>query len=81
MLITGTFGSYINLDNARMLKMFPDLPNDRVEVVADAACQGAVLMLGERHRLALDAVHAKLHHVALPLNKSFQDEFIRLMAI
>lgn len=81
MLITGTFGSYINLDNARTLKMFPDLPNDRIEVVADAACQGAVLMLGEEHRLSLAGVHAKIRHVALPLNKNFQDEFIRLMAI
>ena len=81
MLITGTFGSYINLDNARTLKMFPDLPNDRIEVVADAACQGAVLMLGEEHRLSLTGVRAKIRHVALPLNKNFQDEFIRLMAI
>jgi uncharacterized 2Fe-2S/4Fe-4S cluster protein (DUF4445 family) len=81
MLITGTFGSYINLDNARLLKMFPDLPNERVEVVADAACQGAVLMLGEEQRRSLAGVHAKIRHVALPLNKDFQDEFIRLMAI
>lgn len=81
MLITGTFGSYINLDNARILKMFPDIPNDRIEVVADAACQGAVLMLGEEHRRALDGLRGKIRHVALPLNKSFQDEFIRLMAI
>jgi len=81
MLITGTFGSYINLDNARVLKMFPDLPNERIEVVVDAACQGAVLMLGEAHRRSLADVHAKIRHVALPLNKNFQDEFIRLMAI
>lgn len=81
MLITGTFGSYINLDNARILKMFPDIPNERIEVVADAACQGAVLMLGEEHRLASDELRRRIRHVALPLNKSFQDEFIRLMAI
>ncbi len=81
MLITGTFGSYINLDNARLLKMFPDLPNERVEVVDDAACQGAVLMLGEDHRLSLESVRGKIRHVALPLNKDFQDEFIRLMKI
>lgn len=81
MLITGTFGSYINLDNARLLKMFPDLPNEKIEVLADAACQGAVLMLGEGHRQELEHVRAGIRHVALPLNKSFQDEFIRLMAI
>lgn len=81
MLITGTFGSYINLDNARVLKMFPDLPNEKVEVLDDAACQGAVMMLGEEHRLAIDDVRVRIRHVALPLNKSFQDEFIRKMAI
>lgn len=81
MLITGTFGSYINLDNARLLKMFPDLPNDRIEVVADAACQGAVLMLGGDGRGALEEIRGRIRHVALPLNKKFQDEFIRLMAI
>lgn len=81
MLITGTFGSYINLDNARLLKMFPDLPNDRIEVLDDAACQGAALMLGEEHRQALEDVRARTRHVMLPLNKSFQDEFVRLMAI
>lgn len=81
MLITGTFGSYIDLDNARILKMFPDIPNDRVEVVADAACQGAVLMLGEEHRIASERLRSKIRHIALPLNKAFQDEFIALMAI
>jgi uncharacterized 2Fe-2S/4Fe-4S cluster protein (DUF4445 family) len=81
MLITGTFGSYIDLDNARILKMFPDIPNDRIEVVADAACQGAVLMLGAEHRRESDELRAGIRHVALPLNKAFQDEFIRLMAI
>ncbi|RJQ45320.1 MAG: DUF4445 domain-containing protein [Gaiellales bacterium] len=81
MLITGTFGSYINLDNARVLKMFPDLPNEQVEVVADAACQGAVLMLGAGKREALAGLREGIRHVALPLNKQFQDEFIRLMAI
>ena len=81
MLITGTFGSYINLDNARLLKMFPALPNDQVEVVADAACQGAVLMLGADKRQALSDLRHGIRHVALPLNKHFQDEFIRLMAI
>ncbi len=81
MLITGTFGSYIDLDNARVLKMFPDLPNEKVDVLDDAACQGAVLMLGEEHRRALSEVRAAIRHVALPLNKSFQDEFVRLMAI
>ena len=81
MLITGTFGSYINLDNARLLKMFPDLPNDRIEVLDDAACQGAALMLGEEHRRGLEEVRALSRHVMLPLNKSFQDEFVRLMEI
>lgn len=81
MLITGTFGSYINLDNARVLKMFPDLPNDQVEVVADAACQGAVMMLGADGREALPGLRDGIRHVALPLNKQFQHEFIRLMAI
>jgi len=81
MLITGTFGSYINLDNARLLKMFPDLPNESIEVVADAACQGAVLMLGQERRRSLEELRARTRHVALPLNKNFQDEFIRLMAI
>ena len=81
MLITGTFGSYIDLDNARLLKMFPGLPNEKVEVVADAACQGAVLMLGEEHRKKLMSIRAGIRHVALPLDRSFQDEFVRLMAI
>ncbi len=79
MLITGTFGSYINLDNARLLKMFPDLPDDRVEVSADAACRGAALMLTPAHRRSLEEIRSKIRHVPLPLNKSFQDEFIRLM--
>lgn len=81
MLITGTFGSYINLDNARLLKMFPDLTDDRIEVAADAACQGAALMLAPRDREEIEAVRSRIRHVPLPLNKVFQDEFIRLMAI
>ena len=81
MLITGTFGSYINLENARQLNMFPDLPDDRVEVVGDAACQGAVMMLGSRSHAALEEIRGRTRHVALPLNRFFQEEFVRLMAI
>ncbi len=81
MLITGTFGSYINLDNARLLKMFPDLPNDRVEVLDDAACRGAVMMLDEAGREQLEELRGIIRHVALPLDKTFQDEFVSKMAI
>ena len=81
MLITGTFGSYINLENARMLDMFPDLPDERVEVVADAACQGAVLMLGSGRQAALEEIRGRTRHVALPQSRFFQEEFVRLMAL
>ncbi len=79
MLITGTFGSYINLDNARLLKMFPDAAS--VEVTPDAACQGAVLLLSEENRRRLTDLRASIRHVALPLNKTFQQEFVRLMEL
>jgi uncharacterized 2Fe-2S/4Fe-4S cluster protein (DUF4445 family) len=47
-LLAGAFGSYINKVDALRIGMFPDMPENDIEVVGNAAGAGAVLSLLEK---------------------------------
>ena len=46
-LLAGAFGSYINTSDALRIGMFPDIPEEAIEVVGNAAGAGAILALLE----------------------------------
>jgi len=54
-VIAGAFGSYIDVDNALRVGMFPPLPADRFDQVGNAAGVGARLVLISREQRALAA--------------------------
>ncbi|MBW1711150.1 MAG: DUF4445 domain-containing protein, partial [Deltaproteobacteria bacterium] len=45
LLVAGGFGSYLNKEDAMTIGMFPRLPEDDIQVVGNAAGEGAVLAL------------------------------------
>jgi uncharacterized 2Fe-2S/4Fe-4S cluster protein (DUF4445 family) len=46
-LLAGAFGSYIKKSDALQIGMFPDIPEEDIEVVGNAAGAGAILALLE----------------------------------
>jgi uncharacterized 2Fe-2S/4Fe-4S cluster protein (DUF4445 family) len=79
-IVAGAFGTYIDIESAIRVGMFPDLPLDRFQQVGNAAGMGAVLLLlsEETRRAAAEAARA-IHYVELTTYAAFHDEFIRYM--
>jgi uncharacterized 2Fe-2S/4Fe-4S cluster protein (DUF4445 family) len=66
LVIAGAFGSYINVDNAFALGLFPGLPNARVRQVGNAAALGAKWLLisaSARQRAAAIAATTQAHEL------------------
>lgn len=76
-VIAGAFGSYISIDSAVSIGMFPPLPRERFTQVGNAAGMGACHLLLSRaqRRRAADLV-AGIQYVELTTVPSFQDRFI-----
>ena len=80
-IVAGAFGTYIDVESAIRVGMFPDLPLGRFQQVGNAAGMGAVLLLlsEETRRGAAEAART-IHYVELTTYAAFHDEFIRYMS-
>ena len=65
-IVAGAFGSYLDIENAKSIGLFPDMPNARFRQVGNAAGVGAKQMLLSRQarlrgeRLAIEADYVEL---------------------
>jgi uncharacterized 2Fe-2S/4Fe-4S cluster protein (DUF4445 family) len=75
-IVAGAFGTYISIENAVRIGMFPDLPLERFQQVGNAAGTGARQMLvsAERRRMAQKIV-GELDYVELSAHPDFINEF------
>jgi uncharacterized 2Fe-2S/4Fe-4S cluster protein (DUF4445 family) len=75
-IVAGAFGTYISIENAVRIGMFPDLPLERFQQVGNAAGTGARQMLvsAERRRMAQEIV-GELDYVELSAHPDFINEF------
>jgi uncharacterized 2Fe-2S/4Fe-4S cluster protein (DUF4445 family) len=77
-IIAGAFGTYINVESAVQIGMFPAIPLERFKQVGNAAGMGAWQLLinaKDRERIAVPAVH----YVELTAHSGFQDQFMQQM--
>jgi uncharacterized 2Fe-2S/4Fe-4S cluster protein (DUF4445 family) len=44
-IVAGAFGTYLDINSAKQIGMFPDIPTERFEQVGNAAGSGARMML------------------------------------
>jgi uncharacterized 2Fe-2S/4Fe-4S cluster protein (DUF4445 family) len=75
-IVAGAFGTYISIENAVRIGMFPDLPLERFQQVGNAAGTGARQMLvsAERRKMAQEIV-GELDYVELSAHPNFINEF------
>lgn len=79
-VIAGAFGSYIDVENALRVGMFPPLPSDRFEQVGNAAGVGARLVLISRAQRALAAeIALRAEYVELTNDPRFTIAFAEAM--
>jgi len=79
-IIAGAFGTYISVDAAVAIGMFPDIPLDRFRQVGNAAGIGAKqALLSTTRRAEAAEISRQVEYMELTVNQRFQDEFMKAM--
>jgi len=79
-IIAGAFGTYISVEAARTIGMFPDIPLDRFRQVGNAAGMGAKqALLSMTRRAEAAEIGQRVEYLELTVNRRFQEEFLKAM--
>jgi uncharacterized 2Fe-2S/4Fe-4S cluster protein (DUF4445 family) len=71
-LVAGAFGTYLDVDSAVAIGMFPPLPRERFVQVGNAAGMGAKMALVSRHyREAAKEIAARIEYIELTTHPRF----------
>jgi uncharacterized 2Fe-2S/4Fe-4S cluster protein (DUF4445 family) len=74
--VAGGFGNYIDIENAILIGLLPDLPRDRFQFIGNAALAGAVQTLLSHHkRKEAMKVYEDMTYLELTNSQLFFDEF------
>jgi len=77
-VVAGAFGTYLDLESAIRIGMFPDLPRDRFRQVGNAAGAGARQMLiSPESRLLAESLARQIDYVELTIHPKFTETFVR----
>ncbi len=81
-IIAGAFGTYISVESAVRIGMFPRLPLARFRQVGNAAGMGArQLLLSRRLRARVAALVTQIEYIELTTHAGFQDMFMQSMSL
>jgi uncharacterized 2Fe-2S/4Fe-4S cluster protein (DUF4445 family) len=79
-IIAGAFGTYISVEAAVVIGMFPDIPLDRFRQVGNAAGIGAKqALLSTTRRAEAASIGEQVEYLELTVSQKFQDEFLKAM--
>ncbi len=79
-LLAGGFGNYINIPNARRIGLIPDLANDRIHYIANAAGLGAQMaLLSDQCRKQAEIIAEQTRHLCLADYPGFQKMYLAAM--
>lgn len=79
-VVAGAFGTYLNLESAVKINLFPTLPRDRFHQVGNAAGAGAQEMLISRgSRLEAEAILKNMDYIELTTDPGFMESYMNAM--
>jgi uncharacterized 2Fe-2S/4Fe-4S cluster protein (DUF4445 family) len=79
-IIAGAFGTFLDLDSAVRIGMFPDVPLERYHQVGNAAGAGAKMMLlSKKYRASACQLAGEVSYIELTIYPGFSDSFIQAM--
>ena len=81
MILTGSFGARINVRDALELGLIPEIPQERIKVIANAAGMGAGMMLARDAFEFACELAEKVEHIELFASQEFMDRFINNMRL
>ncbi len=80
-IIAGAFGTYLNLDSAIRIGMFPKLPRERYQQIGNAAGAGARQMLISRpSRAAAEKILDQMTYIELTTDPGFMESYVDAMS-
>jgi uncharacterized 2Fe-2S/4Fe-4S cluster protein (DUF4445 family) len=81
-IVAGAFGTYLDLQSAIKLGMFPPLPLNRFQQVGNAAGTGARQMLvSAAHRRMAESIIERTRYIELTAHPSFTDIYMEAMVL
>ncbi len=81
-VLTGAFGSHIDVRHAMVLGMIPDCPLDKVAAAGNAAGTGArIALVNRKARAEVEAVVRRVEKVETAVEPRFQEHFVEAMAL
>ncbi|HGE72996.1 TPA: DUF4445 domain-containing protein [Candidatus Poribacteria bacterium] len=76
-LVAGSFGNYINPENAVNIGLLPDVPKDKIIFVGNTAIMGAKMaLLSKEIRKKADEISRKVRYLELATDPNFKEEFL-----
>jgi uncharacterized 2Fe-2S/4Fe-4S cluster protein (DUF4445 family) len=79
-IVAGAFGTYLDLEHAVRIGMFPNLPLERFKQVGNAAGSGAKqLLVSKERRRAADLIAEKMHYIELTTYSGFDRIYVQNM--
>jgi uncharacterized 2Fe-2S/4Fe-4S cluster protein (DUF4445 family) len=79
-IITGTFGTYIDVESATTIGLLPELPPDRISQVGNAAGSGARLaLISQAHRQHAQDLAQRVRYLELARSPRFMLNFSEAM--
>lgn len=78
--IAGGFGRYIQITDAVLIGMLPDLPHERFRYIGNSALTGAyIALLSREHRDRLDAIASRMTYVDLSSDPGYMDSYVQAL--
>ncbi|MFX0145477.1 MAG: ASKHA domain-containing protein, partial [Candidatus Hodarchaeota archaeon] len=78
--LAGAFGNYINPYNAKFIGMIPDIPDNKIFQIGNAAGTGAqYLLLNKDLRANAQNLLHKIDYIEIAVEKNFQKEYAEAM--
>ncbi len=75
--LAGGFGRHLKVDAARRIGLIPNLPDDKIVQVGNAAIEGAsIALLSRAKRVELEALVTRVEHCRLETHPDFFDFFV-----
>ena len=78
--IAGGFGRYIQVSDAVLIGMLPDLPHEKFRYIGNSALTGAyIALLSREHRRRLTEIAARMTYLDLSSDPRYMDSYIQAM--
>ncbi len=75
-LLAGAFGSYIDVKSALRIGLLPDVNEERIKHIGNAAGTGAGMILSEEAKRDAILLTDEVEHIELALQPDFEKQFL-----